>query len=400
MNHKEKNTRKIAMYSKIGMLIILQLIGLNFQTESLVQAIGSDELSPGQRSGQEMIFDPVTSEIVLYGGAQGNSGQNDLTSVWKFSIEESIWKEIVPEIFPTPRFNHKMVYLPNNRSFFLFGGTKSSNYERLADSWLFHLDTDEWEELTPSHGPTSRSDHGMVYDSFNNKIIVFGGYGGDDQKRNDLWEFSPENNSWSEITPISSPPAQYGQALFYREMDHIAYNFGGHENGYSNDLWGFNGSVKSWNIVPGGTTLPAKRYWHRMEYSRSTDAGYLFGGDDGNYLGEALDDTWKFNFTTNNWEELILEVSPPGRVVFSMCHDTILNRMYIYGGYADDFTVVREDLWGFDCEFPRWYRMDDDLTSSTNSIEGHILLGFLSSFAICVLLIIQKKKSTYMKFKN
>ena len=375
----------------IGLILIFQLSNVVFDVEPQLFAAGSNNVHPGKLTGQQMVYDPITAEIVMFGGNRGNSEQSPLNSIWKFSIATSEWSEIIQEVYPIPRFNHRMVYLPENHSILLFGGTKISNYERLADTWVYHLDTNLWENLAPSTNPTARSDPGLIYDTLRDRVILFGGYGYNDVKQNDVWEYNPKNNTWTEQNPIFSPPVQYGHSFFYRGVNGMAYIFGGHVNGYTNDIRKYNSTSISWNSVSTGYPEPSERYWHCMEYSNESDVGLLFGGDDGNSQGDALDDTWIYNFTANSWEAVVSETSPPGRLVFSMCLDSDQNQMYIYGGLAEDFSVTHEDLWKFDFETLSWEKISDRLSSSIDGYSGLGLISF-SSIILCFSKLSRKEK--------
>ncbi len=383
-------SKKKTIYWFVGILLTFQIINLTSQTGAITFVTGATTTNPGQRTGHQMVYNPVAEELILYGGNRGSADLSPLNSIWKFIINRGEWVEIIPESYPVARYNHRMVYLPKNNSILLYGGTSPTTYERLSDIWIYNLETDMWTELSPPTTPDARSDPGMIYDSLHDRILIFGGYGYDDIKRNDLWEFNIQNCTWKELNPSSSPPVSYGHSFFYRDVDNMPYIFGGHVNGYTNDIRSYNSSVNSWNLLSVGITKPLARYWHCMEYSNMSDSGLLFGGDNGNSAGRALEDTWIFNFTDNSWKQIISENSPPSRTVFSMCYDFNINQMYIYGGLAEDYSVTREDLWRFNFDTLSWSQVIDEPDSSINGYPIYSI-GVIGLIMFCYSILKRNK---------
>lgn len=344
--------------------------------------------TPGERTGQQMIYDPILDEIVLYGGNRGNGVRSSLDTVWKYSISDSQWREISSETTPVSRFSHHMVYLPINRSIFLFGGCKTSDYERLGDTWLYNLDNNTWEEVSPSVSPSARSDLALCYDSLKNRVLLFGGYNYDDNKLNDLWVYYPNNNSWTELAPSSSPPSDYGHSLFYRNNGGDVYTFGRSSTQNINDLWEYDTSANSWAKMTVASPIPSYRYWHNMRYSNISDVCLLFGGSSFNV---DKDDSWIFNFTTDSWTEIQSDNNPPNRVVFSMCHDSHRDQIYMYGGLGEDYSICREDFWKFNFTSMIWEEIE---MPSNSSISGYKFLDlcFYSLISLPFLIYIRKKK--------
>ncbi|QEE14600.2 Kelch repeat-containing protein [Promethearchaeum syntrophicum] len=387
--NRGKNSRDL---KKFGLILIIGLLMQVIFVSNIEHSVAVDEGNPGLRTGQKMVYNPVAEEIILFGGNRGNGDTSLLDTVWKYNISQSEWVEINPGLSPISRYNHAMVYLPGNNSILLFGGRKNSDYTQLDDTWKYDLRTNTWEEIICTPKPPARQFSSLTYDSQSERALLFGGFGQNEEHLNDLWEFTPENNTWTEITTTNAPQSRYGHSLIYRNATNNAYLFGGRTLGLNDDLWKFDPSINAWNSVV-TSTKPLQRYLHSMEYCSESDLGFLFGGDNENTQGRALDDTWVFNFTANSWILIQPETSPVSRLIYSMCYDSALNQVYIYGGLTDDYQVCLGDFWQFDFTSSNWIEIGD---GSKGSIEGYqgIGISIMSSIAVCTLIIIRKKRST------
>jgi len=278
-----------------------------------------------------------------------------------------------------------MTYLPLNRSIFLFGGFSNSDYERLGDTWLYYLDNNTWEEVSPTVSPSARSDPGLCYDSLRNRVLLFGGFNMYPTTLNDLWAYYPNNNSWTELVPSSSPPSNYGHSMFYRNNGGEVYTFGRNPTVSMNEIWEYETSTNSWAKMTVITPKPSYRYWHNLRYSNISDVCLLFGGN-GNNIG--MEDSWIFNFTTDSWTEIQPDNNPPGRSVFSMCHDSLRDQIYIYGGLGEDRTIGLEDFWKFNFTTMIWEEIE------MPSISGYKFLDlcFYSLISLPFLVYIRKKQ--------
>ncbi|MFX0170331.1 MAG: Kelch repeat-containing protein [Candidatus Hodarchaeota archaeon] len=81
-----------------------------------------------------------------------------------------------PENFPNPvgRFGHTMVFDPIKKCTILFGGTADNTLTRLLnDTWIYNHTDNSWKLINPITSPPARMNHGMVYDSTNQKVIIY-----------------------------------------------------------------------------------------------------------------------------------------------------------------------------------------------------------------------------------
>jgi len=337
-------------------LIILQFSGFllfNIVQIKLVQAYTP---YPGPRSGHNMVYDPNSNEIILFGGIIKNGDRTPLPNIWRYNFINKTWREIIPGLSPSPRFNHKMVYIASNHTMMLFGGLNTTNHAWLGDTWFFNPQTDEWVNKIPVVSPPKRSDTTLIYDSLENRVLLFGGYD-NGLRYDDLWEYNITMNNWTELTAVIKPTARYGLSLICNNMSNKIYLFGGRCSIYNNDLWNYNQSSLSWDLISTATQPPG-RYWHCWFYVPDLNIGFLFGGTNTEILG----DTWFFNFSSLEWVDQTTEPSPSPRLLSSMVYNTYDKRIYLYGGLGGYSITNFGDFWTFNFVSNRW----EQIQSSSN----------------------------------
>lgn len=139
---------------------------------------------PGKRGGHQLVFDPNSRVIYLYGGWNGNE---DLSDMWMYDLKKKQWSLIHEKSEaiggPSPRACHKMVFDPNNSQIFMLGkyiDTSSRIKDKLkSDFYLYDTKTSTWllicDNTADFGGPQLVYDHQMCIDAARRTLFVFGG---------------------------------------------------------------------------------------------------------------------------------------------------------------------------------------------------------------------------------
>jgi hypothetical protein len=147
------------------------------------------------------------------------------------------------------------VYDSTSNRMIIFGGRDGSG-ENLNDVWVLENanglgGTPQWVELIPNGAagsPPARSGHSTVYDSVSNRVIVFGGCGGDCLPvLNDVWVLTNANGlggtpAWTQVQVAGGPAARTNAAVTYDSTEQLLIVFGG-QDGSANpcstfsDVW-------------------------------------------------------------------------------------------------------------------------------------------------------------------
>jgi len=216
----------------------------------------------------------------------------------------------------------------------------------------------DWVQLSPAgNPPPARGFHGVstVYDSSNNRMIVFGGRINDINNSNDVWALTNANGvggtgQWINLIPDgapSSPAPRSGHSAVYDSASNRMVIFGGC-NGYClptlNDVWvltnanGLGGTPAWIQLFPAGGA-PSPRVKHTAVYDSATNRMIVFGGQDGSAFGcSTYPDVWVLSNAnglggTPTWTQLSPTGGPaPGQYGASAVYDPVSNRMVVFGG--------------------------------------------------------------------
>jgi hypothetical protein len=166
---------------------------------------------PPARINGGMVYDEARGELVLFGGA-ASQGRRPLwlNDTWVWQAQG--WTQRFPSLSPSPRAGASMAYDPVTRQVLLFGGATTT---QLNDTWAW--DGEAWTEVSTSSVPPARAYAGMVFNTEIGRMILFGGEGfattPSASRRSDTWLL--DGTSWQEILPSGSPPGGHNQAMVY-----------------------------------------------------------------------------------------------------------------------------------------------------------------------------------------
>ncbi|MFX0092961.1 MAG: kelch repeat-containing protein, partial [Candidatus Hodarchaeota archaeon] len=109
---------------------------------------------------------------------------------------------MVPQQHPSIRYWHAMTYDSINQKVILFGG--SSNSVDLNDVWIYDYSLNVWSYIPTSVAPNPRSYTALVYDSTNEKTILFGGGNESHAIMDDTWAYDYATNTWDGMIASST----------------------------------------------------------------------------------------------------------------------------------------------------------------------------------------------------
>lgn len=379
------------------------LILLLISNIPIVTATG--ETHPSERFGHKMLYDPITDRVLLFGGVlYDNSRETRYNDLWSYDFESEIWLEITSGSRPSPRNSFAWVYLEGHSQILLYGG--DTNQGKSSETWIYDLTENRWfcvdSEL--EQRPPGLSEITMAYDSINDKVILFGGMGENspgsrDQTYNELWVFSFEPLSWTRMSPDNNPLPQYGAQMVYDEASSSVLMYPGHWNevddptnhGYGDDIWEYQYQSDSW-VMYEASSKPVGRYWANVN---SVGAGkiILFGGN----RATSMDDTWIYDYPSNTWSQIHTQNTPPDRMCSSMAYDPTNDQLVMFGGFQEGM-VFLDDTWIFDFETENWLELGEatDMidSESEQSIPGYSYWSiFLGSLSYIIVKKLESKKS-------
>jgi hypothetical protein len=198
-------------------------------------------ISPAVRSNHSMVWDSAGQRVIMFGGYNGLY-KNDL---WRYYPVTNTWEQKFTSITPTARSDHSMVWDSDGQRVIMFGGYGSDSSMYKNDLWWYDPAANAWTQkiLQDSTGsPSSRQGYSMVWNG--TKVIMFGGYSSSSPRyKNDLWWYDPAANTWEQkVTQNSgsSASARRDHLMIFDSIEQKLIVFGGYDASYPfyrNDLW-------------------------------------------------------------------------------------------------------------------------------------------------------------------
>lgn len=231
---------------------------------------------PSPRGRHMMAYDPNGHRALLFGGRYRSGGLGNYTNfndLWQLDLESDTWSELSTTSPPTARVNGSFVVNADGTKAYLFGGNLSLNgsaYNPQNDLWELDLSTYTWTQLSPAGTPPSRRlFHAGLFDPVRNRVVVMGGgdetaFFNDAVYFNDVWAYDVASNAWLQLHDgsgqihVDVPSRRFWGEWVYDDEDDAYLLFGGHDDqnlGNANDLWAFDPSSDSWQLMRLGDTF-------------------------------------------------------------------------------------------------------------------------------------------------
>jgi len=198
--------------------------------------------SPPSRESPSMVWDG--QKVIMFGGFLG-SYKNDLWWYDPASGTTGAWIQMKAQGAPgspSARKRHSMVWDPIGNRVIMFGGENALGSKN--DLWWYEPISNTWTQKktgVADGSPPSRYFHSMVWDSVGQRMIMFGGRDASYTNKNDLWWYDPETNTWQvQIAQDAdgSPTARYSQSMVWDPIGQRVIMFGGNDGtNNKNDLW-------------------------------------------------------------------------------------------------------------------------------------------------------------------
>jgi fructose-specific component phosphotransferase system IIB-like protein len=341
---------------------------------------------PGVREGHTAVYDPNTNKMIVFGGTDCNG--NYLNDLWILSNADGStatpsWAQVTPVgTPPSARTQATAIYDSVNNVMTLYGGgTTSTNV--LGDVWTLTnangaTGTPTWTQISPTGtAPAARVGHTAIYDSTNNRMVIFGGGNNHGKVLNDGWILTNANNiggtpAWIQAKFTDTAPNRESHEAIYDPVSGDMAIFGGDSSlpkTFTDDhvyiLTNANG------LVSGAWTQdgPAPRYHTSAGYDTVTDQMMVFGGE---AATGPLNDVWSspgitaagqtVTTTPYKWIQVFpTGTAPSARYGHSGAYDGASNHLIVFGGGSSSTTCFN-DYWLLDgansaSGTPSWVQM-------------------------------------------
>ncbi len=268
----------------------------------------STENTPFGSYNTKMVYDSESEKIVSFGGMRSKTVASNQT--WTFDYSEKEWTRVFPPTAPSARSEHNMVYDSISDRVILFGGALGSVFHN--DTWSFNCNSNVWSNMKPKTYPLATRDFNFAFDSQNNTAVMFGGISstvwGNVQTQvysSDTWWYRIDSNIWENATPSEGPWGRASSAWVYDSRNEVCIMFGGStplDDSVGDDTLWYRVSSNTWTEANSESIFD--RVSHEMVYSPIANRVILFGGASPGNTSQHYNDVWAYNYESNSWSKL------------------------------------------------------------------------------------------------
>lgn len=255
-----------------------------------------------------------------------------------------------------PEREHGVFFLDaDSRAAYMFQGSGfKPQWEPIADSWKFDLGTNTWTSWTPSgDAPPEPIAAGRAAQARGSSVAhFFGGYTGwnkTEKDVTDLYRVDVKTGVFTKLAQSGAPPARQLHAFVSAGSDRLVTfgGFGGDSNIYR-DTWvaKLEGDRASWTLV--SKEGPSARYGMFYGVDESLQRLVVWSGaqqpKSQQDVVNAASDAWALDLASDppKWSKLQPQgTAPKGRRNGCSMFDPIGHRLFVFGGTPDG--AVSED---------------------------------------------------------
>jgi peptide/nickel transport system permease protein len=199
------------------------------------------------------------------------------------------------------------------------------------ETWSYNASSDEWVQTHVKTRPLPQDRHTMAYSPVSGKVLLVSGENGLDAGVVQSWLFDPDEGNWTKLDDLPVAPSTRTESVmvYVPSKDH-AILYGGYyerDNDFLEDSWAFNFSSNEWSQLNTGGPGPGPRNGHSMAYSPGEDAVYLYGG---RRPGSSFDKMMRLDINSSTWSAVPADDSVTSRGT-SMVFDAP-DRLIVFGG--------------------------------------------------------------------
>ncbi|MBL8752079.1 MAG: hypothetical protein JNK15_02155, partial [Planctomycetes bacterium] len=295
--------------------------------------------APAPRSAPLLAFDLLGPRVLMFGG-------NGTGEFW--SLAGGVWTQLTPAVLPGPRHRSNLATNPVSGEIVLYGGIDGSSQFALDDTWKW--DGTVWQSLAPAASPGGFARHAMAYDVARQAVVLFGGRNNlwlTNQASSQTWEFAA--GTWTLANPVQSPSGRVDAALAFHPGLNTVLLFGGQDSsGNANDdTWTYDGTT--WTQVATAGPRPAARVGAGLVPVLGRGICVLFGGRDPVTL-QIFNDTWEFDGSVWTQVANVYGGVYPPRAEFGITHDFVRDRLVTFGGVIANGSL-RDDTWEYGAQW-------------------------------------------------
>jgi len=304
------------------------------------------------------------------------------------------WTRDHPPSPPRARTTHPTVFVGDHRAFLFSGEVRDSHVEGMLntpDTWLYDLRARRWRSIDDPGRPPGRCHQDAAYSPDHGIVLYAAGWRNDRHglfSYADTWVFHVEEERWEERRPTGDPlPEMNGNAVVYHPGIRRFLLFRGAA------VYAYDPDADHWErrprseLVDGATgeAVELRLGGSSMaDYDPVGDRVILFGGawvepEGRQFHASTLD----YDFAANRFTLRSPERAPSPRVRSGFSYDPLREWFVLFGGVQGQDSVREGDLWVYRADRDEWLELASaDVPSRRGGYYGMAFDPVLDRFAL------------------
>ncbi|HEY0755118.1 MAG TPA: kelch repeat-containing protein [Ktedonobacteraceae bacterium] len=285
----------------------------------------------------------------------------------------------------TRRFNHSMVWDTQNNQLLIFGGSDGQG-NLLNDLWSFSPTNDTWTNLVPANvnasasdcsgsSPSPRTNAALVWDNNEQEALLYGGISSNNSYLGDLWAYSPEKGSWKLLACSGNGPGGRGAAGAIWNGSQMLLLGGRGDNGFLSDFWAYAPDSGGWSELAPTTPLGARAY-SALAWDSHDKQLYAFGGLGAN--GQQFGDFYSYQ-SVSGWStsESGASARPMPRQQALCTWDSKDKVFLLMGGWQSGNSTPFSALWAYSPGENTWWQITSLYNNNISVIPSRMASGMV-----------------------
>jgi hypothetical protein len=251
---------------------------------------------PTGRANSQMVFDAGSRKIVLFGGSGLDRCMSD---TWIYDVKSRKWEQRWPELVPSPRQGHAMVWLPKSKQVLLVGGqTILGSFRGLPHQvWTYETAANEWKLLVslpprgkkeparyphgePRGEPYGGASSGLVAAATEDDVVVSMSLGGGGRA---TWAMKADPAKSIDAGAVGAKPGTLSRSMRAEDYDAAGTPDAGKMDAFIKGL-----KPNHWTYAPKIPKRPSWRAWNTTAYDPDRKQFLLWGGGHVTYMGTEI----------------------------------------------------------------------------------------------------------------
>jgi hypothetical protein len=225
-----------------------------------------------------------SGDMLVWGGWDGSNYLGGACEIYDRSSDD--WSTGNSAGAPSARMDHGAVFMTADNKMMVWGGENGSGL--LATGAIYNLLNHTWQATTATGAPSARTGHSMTYfpssQSTDRGVLVWGGYGGSYTLTSGGFYETRFPYAWRSTTSSGAPSGRMGHSAV--ATDHTLIIWGGSSGGYLRRTGGvFNPFNNVWKSTTTSGAPSAREHhtaiWRKQTLASTNGEMIVWGGDDG-----------------------------------------------------------------------------------------------------------------------